>query len=455
MAYTKYSLTPANNTNAPPDGAPEGMLPSAVNDTMRDMMAQIRDCGDGIRGGTYTMTAPIITGGTMTGVALSGNTLTSPIITGATITNGTINNATVGATTASTGAFTTLTATNFNAASTFGFKNRIINGDMRIDQRNAGASVTPTVDGTLQLDRWSVGLTQASKFSVQQNGGAVTPPAGFINYLGATSLSAYSIAAGDILVINQKIEGLNVADLGWGTANAKTVTLSFQVYSSLTGTFGGSVKNSAANRSYPFSYSISTANTWTSISVTIAGDTTGTWLTTNGTGIIVNFSLGTGSTYSGTAGAWAAANYNSSTGATSVVGTSGATFYITGVQLEVGSSATGFEYVDYTTQLVMCQRYFQKYVSPHITGVCATSSAASRVGGLFPVVMRADPTTSLAGTINIFDGAGAAAISSIGVSYCTTQVIEFDFVTAASLAPYRPALLYVQTGGSLSFSAEL
>jgi hypothetical protein len=81
MAYTKYSLTPANNNSAPPDGAPEGMLPSAVNDTMRDMMAQIRDCGDGIRDGTYTMTAPKITGGTITGV-----TYTSIVITGGSIT---------------------------------------------------------------------------------------------------------------------------------------------------------------------------------------------------------------------------------------------------------------------------------------------------------------------------------------------------------------------------------
>jgi hypothetical protein len=107
MAYTKYSLTPANNTAAPPDGAPEGMLPSAVNDTMRDMMAQIRDVGDGVRDGTYTMTTPKITGGTITGVTLTGNTLTNPVITGATLTTSAFNG-TVGATTASTGAFTTL-----------------------------------------------------------------------------------------------------------------------------------------------------------------------------------------------------------------------------------------------------------------------------------------------------------------------------------------------------------
>ena len=97
MAYTKYSLTPANNTAAPPDGAPEGMLPSAVNDTMRDMMAQIRDVGDGIRDGTYTMTAPKITGGTITGVTYTNIVVTGGSVTGvtfsssaATITGGSI-----------------------------------------------------------------------------------------------------------------------------------------------------------------------------------------------------------------------------------------------------------------------------------------------------------------------------------------------------------------------------
>jgi hypothetical protein len=239
------------------------------------------------------------------------------------------------------------------------FKNRIINGDMRIDQRNAGASVTQNTSGTYTLDRWIIYGTVTSKFTVQQNAGSVTPPAGYINYLGATSSSAYSVVAADEFTVSQIIEGLNLSDLGWGTANAKTVTLSAWVYSSLTGTFGGSLRNSAANRSYPFTYTISSANTWTQISVTIAGDTTGTWLTTNGAGIRLAFSLGTGTTQSGTAGAWAAANYTSATGAVSVVGTSGATFYITGVQLEVGSSATGFEYVDYGAQLIQCQRYYE------------------------------------------------------------------------------------------------
>jgi hypothetical protein len=247
-------------------------------------------------------------------------------------------------------------AEQFNSDSTFGFKNRIINGAMVIDQRNAGAS--GTANG-YTVDRWQFNASLTTKGTWQQNAGAVTPPVGFINYLGFTSNSAYSVPAGELFTFQQRIEGFNTADLAWGTASASTVTLSFWVYSSLTGTFGGTLRNSAGNRSYPFSYTISSANTWEQKSITIAGDTTGTWLTTNGIGIIVTLSLGTGSTFSGTAGSWSANNFTSSTGATSVVGTSGATFYITGVQLEVGSTATSFDYRPYTTELQLCQRYYE------------------------------------------------------------------------------------------------
>ena len=331
----------------------------------------------------------------------------------------------------------TIGTTPIGAGNATRFKNRIINGDMCIDQRNAGASVTPT-NAQYLTDRFSALLTQASKFTAQQNAGSVTPPVGFINYLGMTSSSAYSVLTGDAFGVLQKIEGLNVADLGWGTANAKTVTLSFQVYSSLTGTFGGSILNSAVTRSYPFTYTISTANTWTSISVTIAGDTSGTWLTTNGIGLNLNFSLGTGATYSGTAGAWAGAYYLSATGATSVVGTSGATFYITGVQLEVGSSATGFEYVDYTTQLAMCQRYFQRKSAKGQPGPANQQISAMSLG--LPVQLRTDPS------ISYFDQSGNASrittqasganqtMSSPPVTYgVDLSTLWFDFSTGSSI----------------------
>ena len=269
------------------------------------------------------------------------------------------------------------------AQASIGMKNRIINGNMAIDQRNAGSSVTATGAAPYTLDRWLAYSSPTSKFTVQQNAGSVTPPVGFTNYLGAVSSSSYSLNATDVFVINQNIEGLNIANLAWGTANAKTVTLSFQVYSSLTGTFGGVLRNSADNRSYPFTYSIASANTWTSISVTVAGDTSGTWLTNNGVGIRVSFGLGVGSTYSGTAGAWAGTLYQGATGATSVVGTSGATFYITGVQLEVGETATPFEHLQYGQQLALCKRYYEhSYPYGTVAGTAGGKGAMHTCFGL-------------------------------------------------------------------------
>lgn len=271
----------------------------------------------------------------------------------------------------------------------YGFKNRIINGGMVIDQRNAGASVTPTTTQYV-LDRWQITVAQASKLSVQQSS---TAPAGFVNSTLITSLSAYSVGASDYFDYRQSIEGFNVADLAWGTASAATITLSFWVRSSLTGTFGGAVKNSAANRSYPFTYTISAANTWEQKSVTIAGDTSGTWVTNSGAGLILQMGLGVGSTYSGTAGSWAGANYLSATGATSVVGTSGATFYITGVQLEKGTVATSFDWRPYGTELVLCQRYYEVGGNKSFVMVLTVSNVYP--SKTFCVTKRAAPTMVL------------------------------------------------------------
>ena len=312
----------------------------------------------------------------------------------------------------------------FNASSTFAFKNRIINGAMVIDQRNAGTEVNPAVTNTYYLDRWNVNSTVASKFKIGQNAGAVTPPAGYINYLGCTSLSAYTVGAAESFAIRQSIEGLNMADFSWGTASAATITLSFWVYSSLTGTFGGSLRNSGSTRSYPFTYTISSANTWTQASVTIAGDTSGTWLTTNGSGTTVTFSIGTGTTLSGTAGAWATANYTSATGAVSVVGTSGATFYITGVQLEKGSTATSFDYRPYGTELQLCQRYCQ-YAGSGASGSFDASTTVIQIMEKCVVTMRAAPSGA------IYSGV-TAAFRSVALDFTAASPALANFLANTS-----------------------
>jgi hypothetical protein len=294
-----------------------------------------------------------------------------------------------------------------NGGALSGARNRIINGDMRLDQRNAGAASANTINGYF-LDRWIVNQSTTGKIIAQQNAGSVTPPSGFSNYLGVTSQSAYSISSTDNYHIAQFIEGFNFSDFGWGAAGAKSITISFWVRSSLTGTFGGALTNSLLDRAYPFSYSISAANTWEQKTITVAGDTSGTWVgSTNGIGLRLYFGLGVGSTYSGTAGSWSGNLYVSATGATSVVGTNGATFYITGVQLEPGSVATPFERRSYGQELALCQRYFEKsydtddapgtstYLGVNTNGGLTNMAAANyatRGGSTFKVTKRAQPT---------------------------------------------------------------
>jgi len=340
--------------------------------------------------------------------------------------------------------------------------NRIINGGMVIDQRNAGASVTLTSGGNFPVDRFQGFEDTDGAMTAQQDSSA---PAGFINSVKLTTTTADgSLSASQYALFRQMVEGTNVADLAWGTASAKTVTLSFWVRSSLTGTFGGALGNSAFNRSYPFTYSISVADTWEYKTVTIAGDTSGTWLTTTGTGIRVNFGLGVGSDFSGTAGAWAGAGYLSATGATSVIGTLNATWYITGVQLEVGSVATPFERRDYGRELAMCYRYFYKY--ENTTGsatpltvwqVYATTSAFGSIF-TFPVVMRATPTATTSGTFLCYNAAGSSALNftAFNVDKMTPYTAGSNGSNVASgLVVGDATVVYAPNNGSISFAIEL
>jgi len=349
------------------------------------------------------------------------------------------------------------------AASPYVLKNRIINGDMRINQR--GWTGTVVTDGTYTLDRFIAFTSVASKYSVSQNAGSVTPPTGFSNYLGVTSLAATTLAAGDYYMITQYIEGYNIADLAWGTANAKTVTLSFQVYSSLTGTFGGVVGGNS-NPAYPFTYTISTANTWTTISITVAGPTTGTFNSTTGRGMNIHFGLGVGSTYSGTAGAWSSNTYYSATGATSVVGTNGATLYITGVQLEIGSTATPFERRLYNQELANCQRYYYRTTPAFVGGRFgmgqAYSTTASIILTQFPVPMRIAPTAlEQNGTANNYStlsntGSGVTCSAVPSFNQCTNVLSETVFTVASGLTAGNATVgLVLNANAYLGWSAEL
>jgi hypothetical protein len=277
------------------------------------------------------------------------------------------------------------------------FRNRIINGAMVIDQRNAGAVISSLGAVTTYIvDRFFYQSGNAGRFSAQQNAGTVTPPAGFTKYLGFTSLGANSPAASDYGIASQAIEGLNITDLGWGTASAATITISFWVRSSITGTQSIALVNVASVRSYSQTYTINSANTWEQKTITVPGDTSGTWATDNTTGIYLRFPLATGSSNLTTAGVWNATNSNGATGTTAISATSGATFYITGVQLEAGTTASPFEYRSYGTELALAQRYCQ-VVEQNSFGIILSSANAGTTWTWWPLktTMRASPSLTL------------------------------------------------------------
>ena len=321
--------------------------------------------------GSITLQAPAVSGAT---------TLTFPAVSGTVLQSG-----------------TTVTEAQGGTGTTIGhnsFKNRIINGDMRIAQRGTTATNT---NNTYPVDRFRLAVSN-SVVSLQQSS-VVPAGAGFVNSIIAISSATTAVGATETYEVSQQIEGNNIADLHWGTANAKPITLSFWVRSSLTGTFGGTFENSGNTRAYPFSYTISTANTWEQKTITVAGDTSGTWLTDNGRGVIIRWSLGCGSSLLNTANTWVAGDYQSVTGETKLVGTNGATWYLTGVQLEKGSTATSFDYRPFGTELQLCQRYFE------LTGfgnIAIFESGSTYVMNLvYKVTKRAQPSIGLYTTSNI------------------------------------------------------
>lgn len=338
-------------------------------------------------------------------------------------------------------------------------RNRVINGNMMIDQRNAGASVTATdtSNGVYVVDRWNYRVLAASKISLQQS--TVAPP-NFVNSLAITSLSAYTIGSGEFLNFRQSIEGFNTADFGWGTANAQSVTLSFWVRSSLTGTFGGAVINSNDTRAYVFSYTINSANTWEQKTITITGDTAGTWLTNNGAGLTLTLSVGAGSSWTGTAGSWGGTLKVAPTGQTNLAGTNGATFYITGVQLEAGTTATPFEQRLYGTELALCQRYYWKNKAGAIYTYLATAvTQTSGTGTMFgktPVSMRSQPSVAI-NSVAIYGGSTIVAVTGLSNNYSSVDQMTID-ISGTGFTPTTAAVGLVANGTTSAYielNAEL
>jgi hypothetical protein len=338
-------------------------------------------------------------------------------------------------------------------------RNRIINGDMRVAQRGGTISATGTVN-TYGVDRFALRTTSGSAIvSMQQS---TVAPAGFYNSLLCTVTTAdASLAASDLTALHQKIEGVNVADIGWGTASAQAVTLSFRVRSSVTGTYGVGIQNNDGNRSYPSTITINAADTWETKTITIPGDTTGTWnIGTTSTALYVFFSLGAGSNYAGgTTNAWNAVDCRGASGQVNWTGTSGATFYITGVQLEVGSVATPFERRQYGQELALCQRYYQKLGLKNAQFLgSGISSSTSQTDCYFKyaITMRSSPTANF-NSLVVTDGRNYnAVVSSLGTSYLGLDSARILLITNVVQTIDRMGLVSCSGDtGYIDFSAEL
>jgi hypothetical protein len=355
---------------------------------------------------------------------------------------------------------TTESGYSLGAGNASSFKNRIINGGMVIDQRNAGASITVTNTTAYPVDRWPLDV-YGSTGAISGQRSTVAPP-GFTNSLLLTVVTTRTAIAADFFAVGQRIEGFNAADLGWGTANAQTITLSFWARASVTGNYAVSLRNNDASRSYVTSITINSANTYEYKTLTIVGDTTGTWGTTNGIGINLSIDLGTGSTYqTATANAWQAGNFVALTSGVRFVANAGATLYITGVQLEVGTVATSFDYRPYGTELALCQRYYTKFTSfgSSFAGIgCGVVEATtgSSVVVKYPVTMRASPTASQFNT-GLYDGGGVRAVTSLSTNYTGNDALNINIVASGGGLTLGRGSTFITNGsnGFFDISAEL
>ena len=318
----------------------------------------------------------------------------------------------------------------FNSNGLF-FRNRIINGDMRIDQRNAGASITLSTTTQYPVDRFaSFKGTSGATVTAQQSS---TAPTGFVNSIVYTVSTGSSPAAGDINGFWQQIEGTNVSDLAWGSASALPITVSFWVRASVTGTYSFSLNNSAVDRFYVATYTVNSANTWEYKTIAIAGDTSGTWLRTTGVGIQIVWDLGYGSNFNGTAGSWGSSTIRRTSGSVQLVANTGATLYITGVQLETGSVATPFERRPFGTELMLCQRYYQTVRACAQDNGAAASTKAYTIPVNFNVAMRAAPTITY-----------TAITTSNVTSRTAINIFEYGFAHQV-IASGGPSMLEIST----------
>ena len=338
-----------------------------------------------------------------------------------------------------------------------GFRNKIINGGMAISQRGTSAISNVAATNTYGTDRWHIYGSSASKMTTTQTTSNSNAVQGFPYSTLITSSAATTPGTNDYYGVRQYIEGSNIADLAWGTAGAKPIVISFWVRSSITGTYSLSLFNSGNNRTLISTYTISAVDTWEKKTVYInAGETTGTWETGNGIGMQVWFDLGSGTNTNGTAGVWNTSLLTRTSGSVNWIGTSGATFYITGVQVEQNYQPTPFEQRPIGVELELCQRYYQRMIDPAGVGVNAGTTTVARITFSLYTRMRVAPTSTMSGTLNFYNGASTPTATSINSVFNSVSYGQFDFLISGTGATGQAMVMYT-TGGSqyIDFSAEL
>jgi len=343
-------------------------------------------------------------------------------------------------------------------------RNLIINGKFSIFQRGTGAT---TVNGNdvFAADRFKGWANGGGTYTVEQSTDVPNNEFEYSAKLTNTGVDS-SVAAGDNYRWATDIEGYNVSQLGYGHSDAKAVTLSFWVKSSLAGTYCGALYSTTASRHYIYEYTISSANTWEKKTITVSsGDTTGSWNKTNGNGLRIYWGFGSGSTYQGTAGAWTAGEKWETSNQAAWIGSASATFFITGVQLELGETATPFEHRSYGDELARCQRYFYNFADGSVD-----SDAPISVGTYYstniiysgvklPVTMRAAPTLVTASGTSYyvaFRAADSDPFDSIVLSLSTPDYLEFNGQTNVSGTAGHGCFLRLNNASAkLQLDAEL
>ena len=334
-------------------------------------------------------------------------------------------------------------------------RNKIINGNMQIAQR--GTTGTAGAGGSyLASDRWKAWDASDAVVTVSQETDGPTGQFTKCLKYNVTTADA-SITAGQFGMVRQMIEGYNIIDLGFGTASAQSVTISFWVKSSLTGSHGAALNNGNEDRSYPFAYTISVANTWEYKTVTIPGDTSGTWDTDNTAGMIITFGMGTGSTYEGTADAWQAGNKFQPTSTVANIGTI-SNWNVTGVQLEAGTISTDFENLPYTTQLQLCQRYLPAFsgISNWFGFGIIINTSRLFSTATYKVPTRVAPTGLVISSASHFQCGDMIAtsniVSAIAISSSGTDSALLDVTSSvANLTAARPGVVVPTSASALIY----